>query len=180
MKVKPHFQAWKAVKPWGFPKVNSSYRNKRCGKDCWNRGDWPAIGGNCYKCWKHGHFNSQYFTRCVSVVESESVLESAFLGVVESTNRKGWFLDICLEEKRTSFKLDAGAKLNAISEEMLKTLPNTTFQKPTKHLYQNHKPLQGIRQFQCSLSRVKGIYVSDWLSLTDEGFRAETSNCYYF
>ena len=116
----------------------------------------PAIGGTCYKCRKHGHFNSQCFTRSVSVVDSESVLESAFLGVVGSTNRKGWFLDldICLEGKQTSFKLDAGAEVNAISEETLKTLPNTTLQKPTKCLYRaNHKPLQRIGQFQCSLSR---------------------------
>ena len=64
-----------------------------------------------------GHHSSQCFTKRVSEVSSENVLDTAFLDTVGGKQTSAWFTTIKLNEQETRSKLDTGAEATAISEQ---------------------------------------------------------------
>ena len=82
-----------------------------------------AREATCRKCKKQGHYQSV----CRSVtnlatIQTDTVNEEPFLGTIEiiSTYSKDnqWMVEFLLNEKPVQFKIDTGADLTAISEEI--------------------------------------------------------------
>ena len=63
----------------------------RCGKGSHPRDKCPAKEATCHRCKKKGHYSSQCFTKQVSEVSSESLLDTAFLDMVTAKQTSAWF-----------------------------------------------------------------------------------------
>ena len=141
----------------------------RCGKGSHPRDKCPAREATCHRCKKKGHYSSQCFTKQVSEVSSESLLDTAFLDMVTAKQTSAWFATLTLNERETHFKLDTGAEVTAISEETYLNIRKPQLTAPEKTLYgPSRQPLKTLGQFWGNLSH-KGkavqqrVYVVDGL-----------------
>ena len=120
----------------------------RCGKGPHSWDKCPAKEATCHRCKKKGHYSSQCFTKQVSEVASESLLDTAFLDTVAAKQTSAWFATIKLNERQTNFKLDTGAEVTAISKETYRSLQNPQLTPPEKVLYgPSRQPLKALGQF---------------------------------
>ena len=125
----------------------------RCGKEPHPREKCLAKDAVCHRCNKKGHYSSQCFAKRVSEISSENVLDTAFLDTVSAKQASAWFTTIKLNEQETSFKLDTGAEVTAISEQTYKSLKEPQLLDPEKVLYgPSRQPLKTLGQFWGSLS----------------------------
>lgn len=95
----------------------------------------PAKGASCHRCNKKGHCSSQCFSKRVSEVSSENVLDTAFLDTVGGKQTSAWFTTIKLNEQETRFQLDIGAEVTVISEQSYLSIQKPQLSEPEKVLY---------------------------------------------
>lgn len=82
-----------------------------------------------------GHYSSHCLTKRVSKIGSENVLSIAFLDTVAANQTSAYFAIIELNEQPTSFKLDTGAEVTAISEQTHQNLCKLKLLEPEEVLY---------------------------------------------
>ena len=122
--------------PRGFKQTRSTAQDRksnqqvcsRCGHNRHvGKEKCPAAGVTCHRCNKRGHYSSQCFSR-TQTTESQATahelsLDTAFLDVMTTQQETTWNIKVTLNSTPTEFKLDTGAAVTAISEEVFKTLP---------------------------------------------------------
>ena len=90
----------------------------------------PAACSTCHKSNKKGYQSTQCFSKTPSTNSQASALELsldlAFLDAMIIKQDTSWNITVTLSNKPTEFKLDTGAAVTAISEEVFKTLPMLT------------------------------------------------------
>ena len=106
----------------------------RCGKGPHRRDKCPARDATCHKCHRKGHFSAQCFSRTVSAMSTEELSEESYLDCVTSDTTTTWKATVKVSTLPTVFKLDTGAEVTAVSEEVSQTLQKT-LQKPSRLLY---------------------------------------------
>ena len=106
-----------------------------CGGSSHARDKCPAKKATCHRCNKKGHYRSQCFTKQVSELTSESILETAFLDTLATEPTSAWFASVKLNKQEINFKLDTGAEVTAISEEVYQGLQKPKLSTPEKALY---------------------------------------------
>ena len=126
--------------------------NKHVGKEkC------PAASATCHKCNKKGHYSAQCFSKTHNNPDKQATahelsLDTAFLDVMTTNQETTWNMTVTLNTKPVEFKLDTGAAVTAISEEVFKTLPTVQLQKPSKILSGPTKQnLNVMGQFKATL-----------------------------
>lgn len=92
----------------------------------------PAKGAICHKCSKKGHFGAQCFSKATT---NELSLETAFLDAVTTRHAPSWSITLLLQGKEIAFKLDTGAEVTAVSNEVYQTLEGIELQTAAKPLY---------------------------------------------
>ena len=126
----------------------------RCGKLKHDKGvRCPAKDDICRKCNRKGHYSSQCFSKTVAGVNtSELNLDTAFLGGVRANSGSLWTTKLLLNKRETSFKLDTGAEVTAISEETYRRLGLPELQQPSKVLFgPARQTLHVLGQFMATL-----------------------------
>ena len=134
---------------------------QRCGGPPHPKQECRAIQAVCYKCSRRGHFSRVCNTKGVSEVEAEQIfsadcMNDVFLGEIygdsENTNEQ-WRTDISVNGTKVNFKLDSGADVSVISEEIYNQLNSATaLQKPDKKLFGPCKtPLKCVGKFKARL-----------------------------
>ena len=110
---------------------------KWCGKHHNSTDKCPACNATCYKCQRKGHFSSQCLTKSAPADELtiETVNVDQFLGVVSSNTDSAWLIIVQLEDKGVTFKLDTGAEVTPIPEEVYNSLKRITLHPPSKSLF---------------------------------------------
>ena len=98
----------------------------------------PANGAKCHSCGKMGHYQRVCLAgKAVHGIEEEES-ESFFLGSV-SSDADPWTVDICIMDKDVTFKLDSGADVTVVSQNVLNNIFSGTqqpvLQKAEKLLY---------------------------------------------
>ena len=118
---------------------NAKPKCTRCGEPPHNPGDrCPASTAICHKCNKKGHFQAQCFSKTTAhtnELTTDSVGDTAFLGVINSQRDSFWLISALVGNKPTAFKLDTGAQVTAMSEKTYKGLELGPLKKPSKVLY---------------------------------------------
>ena len=137
----------------------------RCGKGPHRRDNCPAKDATCHKCHRKGHFSAQCFSKTVSAVTTEDEFtEESYLDCVVSETTTTWKATVKVGNLPTVFKLDTGAEVTAVSEEVSLTLKRT-LQRPTRLLYgPSRQCLDVIGQFEETLhfkerSSLQTVYV---------------------
>ncbi len=139
---------------------NTSTSNQscmRCGKDRHPTPDkCPAHKATCFKCNRKGHYGSQCLSKTkapASTHEVEADLDSAFLGTVNATSGPVWLSKVKVDNKVVQFKLDTGAEVSVISDQVFSTLGRVKLEKPSRVLYGPARhPLKVLGQFTGKLS----------------------------
>ena len=117
------------------PVKTVKHKCTHCGKAPHLTGDrCPASTATCHKCNKKGHFQSQCFSKNTAHTNELSV-DSAFLGAINSEKDSLWQISALVDDKSTSFKLDNGAQVTAMSERTYRDLQLGPLKKPSKFLY---------------------------------------------
>ena len=88
----------------------------RCGKGQHPKDKCPAKEAACYRCQRKGYFGAQCFAKSVAELSSDSYLDVALLDIVSFTHESAWLAKVKLCDQDTTFKLDTGAEVTAISE----------------------------------------------------------------
>ena len=119
----------------------------------------PAASATCHKCNKKGHYSTQCFSKTRTADRQASAhelsLESAFLDVMTTKPETTWNITVTLNSKPVKFKLDTGAAVTAISEEVFKTIPTAQLQKPSKILSgPTRQKLNVLGQFNATLAHI--------------------------
>ena len=156
---------------WGRPKPKLQDPSKkkqctRCGRRSHSRANCPARDAVCHTCHKKGNYSAQCFSKSVpshnsaGAIEEESLevdVGDNFLDAVTSEEQKAWTTKLLVGTQEFTFKLDTGAGVTAVSEEVYRSLnPTTPLLKPTKVLYgPDRKQLQVLGQFTQTLSHDK-------------------------
>nr|XP_023665577.1 uncharacterized protein K02A2.6-like [Paramormyrops kingsleyae] len=127
-----------ANRPWMREKNKRSSENRkedtvcgRCGKTrhldfrkC------PAVGTECKKCRKKGHWARMCKTKTVrQVTVKEESEESFYLGAVSNKNKLeegSWTVSLTIGRIPVSFKIDTGADVNVINTETFKRFESST------------------------------------------------------
>ena len=109
----------------------------RCGKfPTHPRNQCPAREAMCRKCGKQGHYQS--VCRMGTILRTDSITEEPFLGTIDeiSTHRKNdqWMVELLLNGKPVRFKIDTGADVTAVSEEIFGKLEGVTLRDTNKSL----------------------------------------------
>ena len=114
-----------------------------CVRDFHKRQFCPARNATCNNCTKKGHFQAvckSLKTVCRVLIDeqsSSSDQEIPCLGAVHNTNiDKQWSVEVCLDNTKVNFKIDAGAGVDIILDKIYRNLFN-------------HKPQLGIDQSDC-------------------------------
>ena len=124
----------------------------RCGKGPHRYDQSPARDATCHKCRRKGHFSPQCFSRTVLAVATEEVSDDSYLDYVTSNQTITWKATVKIGTHPTIFKLDTGAEVTAVSEEVFLKL-NKTLQKPFRVLYgPSRQCLNVIGQFDETLN----------------------------
>ena len=114
-------QSDKPQKPSGSrQKPTKQVKCKRCGKNHQSGFDnCPAKDAQCFKCNRKGHFGSQCLSKTVAATETN--LDAAYLDIVQTDCEQSWSATVQIADKPVLFKLDTGAEVTAISEQVYKT-----------------------------------------------------------
>ena len=139
-------------KPPILQKPSKQSKCKRCGKNHQSGTDnCPAKDAQCFRCNRKGHFSSQCLSKTVAATESR--IDAAYLDVVQSDSEQGWSATVQVTGIPVLFKLDTGAEVTAISEEIYKTLSRVTLKKPSRVLYgPAQQPLKVQGEFTAKMS----------------------------
>ena len=139
--------------PRAAPGAVATKTCSRCGGSSHAHDKCHAKEATCHRCNKKGHYRSQCFTKQVSELTSESILETAFLNTLATEPTSAWFASVKLNEQEINFKLDTGAEVTAISEEVYQGLQKPKLSTPEKALYgPSRQPLKTLGQFHGCLS----------------------------
>ena len=112
----------------------------------------PARSAICHKCNRKGHYEAQCFSKTVAAT-NELDVDQAFLGALEDEQNPCWRVSIRVGDKWTSFKLDTGAQVTAITQQTYDALGRPQLRKPSKILYGPARQTLGvIGQFSVTLS----------------------------
>ena len=107
-------------RPQQRPQQQRSQKCTRCGKGPHPRGTCPAKEAICHKCKKKGHYSALCFSKSVAEVTTQPVedYEVAYLNTIVTGNLSSWTATIAVNNQSMTFKLDTGAEVTAIMEEM--------------------------------------------------------------
>ena len=120
-----------------FTKPSFNNTCGRCGKGPHARNKCPAREATCHRCQKKGHYQLQCRTNmgasqhCVS---SETSIDTSFLDVLTENQKVSWTVNIFLNNHPIDFKLDTGAEVTAVSEDVFASLQNVKLQKAKRVL----------------------------------------------
>lgn len=148
-KQKPGGASRSSGKPRYYSKQKGS-RCARCGRDKHQQGErCPAVGVECHKCKRKGHFQAQCFSKSVDTVSAvEEELQTSFLVTVSSEEGSSWKVDIRIKQRSVPFKMDTGAEVTAINVQTYSLLGKPRLAKPTKILLgPAHQKLEVWGQF---------------------------------
>ena len=115
----------------------------RCGKEPHARNSCPAKEAVCHTCKKRGHYSSQCFKKkSISDVntgapneQSQEYYDTLFLDTIDSGQKNTWNVTIQVEGNDVCFKLDTGAEVTVVGENVLHSLDSKKqLQTPTKRL----------------------------------------------
>ena len=114
----------------GGPRQRSGTNHKctRCGKGPHSRQTCPARDAVCHTCQKKGHYRSQCFSRSVANVVTPSLQydeeEKGFYlnTVVSKSQSKSWNNKVLVDGKEVTFKVDTGAEVTVLAENILAQL----------------------------------------------------------
>lgn len=99
----------------------------------------PAKDKTCSKCKKRGHFVKCCLGNISEVVntEQDNYVDSSevFLGEVGCSDSDPWFIDVKLQDKHVKFKIDTGADVTVIPEDIQVKCKNVKMQKSDKILH---------------------------------------------
>ncbi|XP_011410333.1 PREDICTED: uncharacterized protein K02A2.6-like [Amphimedon queenslandica] len=127
----------RAVESRGQPKDNgrsSPARCTRCGRGKHARHECPAREAVCHLCKKRGHFQAQCFhaarnkqqssskVGAVTGSDEEDLIYLNTIVTVDAINGSTWLDKITINNTETVFKIDTGAEVTVITEEVLKSL----------------------------------------------------------
>lgn len=147
----PSLSQHKAGKKKSF---HADTRCDRCGRyEKHARRDCPAVRSVCRKCKLKGHWHTVCRNRKVAEVEEEIVdaMDTVFLGAVDTSHTSPWNIDLKLDNRIMSFKIDTGADVTVIP--MDKNIDVKTLFKPMKRLSgPGNKTLKVCDQFKATLS----------------------------
>ena len=118
----------------------------RCGREPHSRISCPAKEAVCHNCKKRGHYSSQCFKKTVSDVtittasedsrDSEYV-DTSFLDTVDAESHSSWKVTVLVNNQPVLFKIDTGAEVSVISENIFSnSLNGVNLQQTTKRLGQ--------------------------------------------
>ena len=147
--------------PWkaGSPSGATSGRHDRdsrcyyCGRQNHPRKDCPASESVCRKCNRRGHY--QVVCKSKSVREiSEYSEDEGFLGVVDG-GTKQWFTTVKVDGKPIEFRVDTGADVDVISEQVYQQFLRHKAVQPARKILKgaDKKPLSVIGFVKCVLTK---------------------------
>ena len=124
----------------------------RCGKGPHSRQQCPANLVECHRCKKKGHFSSQCFTKTVAVVgelpsttDLDDMDDVAYLNTIDSDQGNAWTCHINVNGHDVSFKIDTGAEVTVISDNITKSIGLHQLHPPSKNLHgPDNRPLEVI------------------------------------
>ena len=155
---KPHQQGRSSNKPGGAkPGVNERLCKRCGGKDHPRGGNCPAKDATCHRCNRKGHYSAQCFSKTAASVSTgdpeDSTVDTLFLDAVTSKNDSAeWRTTVRLEGQEIPFKMDTGAEVSVITEEVYKSLG-----RKAPLLYKASRRLQGPTGFSLkTLGEFKG------------------------
>ena len=110
----------------------------RCGKfPTHPRNQCPACEAKCHKCGKQGHYQSM--CRSATTLATVQTETEPFLGTIKEIsthrNRDQWMVDLQLNGKPVQFKIDTGADVTAVSEEIFKKLDGVSLRQTDRSLH---------------------------------------------
>ena len=134
----------------------------RCGKGHAKQEKCPAKDAVCHKCQRIGHFSAQCFSKTVAGTGNVGQLsgeilpdEGAYLDEVgaEKNTDAMWCAAVKIAGRSCEFKLDTGAEVTAVTEELHTLLGKPALQRASKVLYgPGQQPLKVLGQFEESIS----------------------------
>ncbi|XP_028514411.1 uncharacterized protein K02A2.6 [Exaiptasia diaphana] len=114
----------------------SETRCQRCGNTNHKRSACPAKDAQCHNCNKKGHFSKVCRSAKVNAVETEETDDEYFFGEISGGGNKAWKAKVKVNNVVIDFKLDSGADVTVIGDEMYKTLLSSYSLRDTnKRLY---------------------------------------------
>ena len=125
----------------------------RCGKEPHSRDKCPAKDAECNKCHKRGHFGAQ----CLSRIDSIGSQDTAFLDSTTTDSKSAWYIELEIGDQATTFKMDTGAEVTAISEKTYKSLQSPPPLNPPDRILCGpaQKPLKVAGQCKLQLSHMR-------------------------
>ena len=158
----------------------------RCGKEPHSRHNCPAKGAVCSKCGKLNHFAAVCRSTKISTSTTSELTshpsDVAFLDqVTPGTNENAWFTDTDVCGQGTTFKIDTGTEVTAISHETHKHLGQPTLNISDRKLFgPSTQPLKVIGSFEGNISHKakssqQTIYVIQGLTTNLLGLPAITA-----
>ncbi len=126
---------WKAKKPSSTNPRVPTKSCQRSGRGQHTREQCPAKEATCHTCQKKGHYSAQCFSKTVSELESRNDMDEAFLDTVSNSQNAAWLTQIQVNQKTTSFKMDTGAEVTAISMDTYRHLKKPQLTTASKALY---------------------------------------------
>ena len=138
-----------------YQKGQAQFKSKcqRCGKSPYHsRFQCPAKDSVCHKCKKRGHYQVVCQNERIQNIEEE-FLDGVF--IIES-DRKAWNVVIEINDKPYNFKIDTGADVTVIPENVYQSLKGVKLQPTTQILKgAGSYKLKSLGKFQANL-RYKG------------------------
>jgi hypothetical protein len=138
----------------------------RCGKGPHPRVHCPARDAICHKCQKKGHYSSQCFSKTIADVSSEQrqiqllpnteedsdYYDTAYLDALGRGESPCWMTKLSINGREITFKMDTGAEVTAISEQVFRKLNLGPLTRAHKVLCgPDRKPLDVAGQITCTL-----------------------------
>ena len=124
----------------------------RCGRGPHPRHQCPAKDMQCHKCKYEGHFAVHCRSKSVAEVgdippPEQEYDDIAYLNTLGSQDGNFWTCGIRVNGQGMSFRVDTGAEVTVISEDVSKALGLGTLQPSTKKLHgPDHSPLEVVGQ----------------------------------
>ena len=106
----------------------------QCGREKHTLDRCPAKNAVCHRCSQAGHFEAQCFSKAANELNLETAanelnLEMTFLDAVTETDQvSSWTVTLLLNNRPIHFKMDTGADVTAISEEIYQSLEKVDLQ----------------------------------------------------